>query len=109
MELVNYRPLSLMFDMINNPDLLKIDETIQTRLDTILEAEQQAAAVAARRGNLLRDRLIELEDCESSAEVVTRNGRARGLLSIAADHIAIESESGISLIPFKEIVMVTSP
>lgn len=92
----------------SHPDLVEVDERLQTRLEAVLEAEQQAAAIIARRSATLRDRLIEAEDRGAPVTLHTASGSHSGLMeAVGADHVEIGTETGSTLIPF-ELVMAVS-
>ncbi len=96
-----------MFDEMFHPDLVETGRVLSHRLDQILEAEQQAAAIAARRLSTLRDRLLDAEDRGVVVAVHTKDGRpAEGAPAVALDHIEVATPSGAVLIPFTEITRV---
>ncbi len=85
---------------LDHPDLADLGHRLQRRLDAVLEAEHQAAAVAARRTSTFRDRLIEVEDRASTVVVWTIGGlRFEGGLTAGGDHVLLATAAGTTLIP----------
>lgn len=81
---------------------------MQRRLDRILEAEQEAAAVLARRALTIRDRLLDAEDAEATVVVTTRSGvRATGrVATVATDHLELVDEAGTRLIAIEQLELI---
>jgi hypothetical protein len=75
----------------------------------VLEAEQEAAAVLARRLSTMRDRLLEAEDAGTFVTVVSAiGGRHSGRLeSVASDHIELRSGHDAVFVMLDAIVAVT--
>ncbi len=96
-----------MFDDIHHPDLVEIDRHLTIRLDAVLEAEQEAAAVSARRALTLRDRLILAENQSSTVSVTTYTGVVTGRIeAVSADHVELSCASSGHLIPLRSILSV---
>jgi hypothetical protein len=95
----------------DHPDLRDIGDALQHRLDRILEAEQAAAAVLARRATALRDRLLDVEGDAGALTVFMRNGPsvAGSLHAVCADHIEIRTPDRTVLVLFDEIASVEMP
>jgi|GEM_PF-2463357 len=94
-----------VFDDSLHPDLVDLDARIRIRLDSILQAEQEAAAVYARRSTTLRDRLIDLEEGGVRVEVFTTSARHRGaLLAVGRDHLELGSPEGHVIIRLRRVV-----
>lgn len=92
----------------SHPDLVELDERLLARIEAVLEAEQQAAAVMARRSATMRDRLIEAEDRGATVTLHTISGSHSGLMeTVAADHVEIATDTGSTLIPY-DLVMAVS-
>lgn len=92
----------------DHPDLMSIGDALQRRLDRVLETEQEAAAVMARRTAVLRDRLLEAEDAGDAVEVVTASGhRVSGsVATVAMDHVEIRGGHTATLVVFDQIAVV---
>ncbi len=96
-----------MFDDLPHPDLVEMERILTDRLERVLEVEQEAAAIAARRLSTLRDRLLDVEDREGLAVVHTKDGsHVAGVLGVGLDHVEVTGELHRALIPFTEIVRV---
>lgn len=80
-----------MLEPQQHPDLAEIGHVLQGRLDHVLEAEQEAAAVLARRMSTIRDRLLDAEDAQASLRVITTGGHvAEGRLrAVGCDHLEL--------------------
>lgn len=91
-----------------HPDLRKVAAGLQRRLDAVLEAEQEAAEVVARRTATFRDRLLDAEDAAEEVEVILSNGeRLSGLLRTAAlDHLELVTRSRTLLVPYATVAAV---
>ena len=81
---------------------------MQRRLDRVLEAEQEAAAVLARRSATLRDRLLEAEDAGEMIHVRTAGGLSAcgRLRTVATDHIELHLGPSITLVSLGDISTV---
>lgn len=89
------------------PDVVEIERHLSRRLDDVLEAEQRAAAIAIRRASSLRDRLLDAEDRRASATVWGEDAApVTGMVMVGVDHVCVEGEEGIVLVPFDRIVRV---
>ncbi len=77
-------------------------------LDETLEAEQLAAAAAARRRLNLRDRLLEAEDRQRTAVVWCSDGQAyRGTVAaVGVDHLVLAEEGVERWLALAHIVAV---
>jgi hypothetical protein len=94
-----------VFDDSLHPDLVDLDARIRFRLDSILQAEQEAAAVYARRTTTLRDRLIDLEEGGLEVAVSTTTGRHRGTLTmVGRDHLELDSPEGHVVVRLRRVV-----
>jgi hypothetical protein len=100
-----------MSDPLDHPDLNDIGRTLQRRFDRILESEQAAAEVLARRTTGIRDRLIDCEDCAGFVTVTTVSGAAAsGLVAaVASDHVELRLDGVSTLVAFDQIAMVALP
>jgi hypothetical protein len=97
-----------MFDDSLHPDLVDLDGRIRLRLEAVLQAEQESAAVFVRRSAGLRDRLLELEEGAHQVEVLTPVSHHRGtLVAVGKDHLEISAPEGAALIAFKRVVAVS--
>lgn len=92
----------------NHPDLIDIGRSLQRRLDRVLEAEQEAARVIARRSASLRDRLIDAEDAASVVTLHVRAGVAvSGTVAIVAlDHVELHDGTRALLVPLETVMTV---
>lgn len=92
----------------DHPDLADIGRRLQRRLDRVLETEQEAARVIARRSALLRDRLIDAEDAQVGVRIGLRTGHeAQGAVAtVAVDHVELHGPRGATLIPFDQVAFV---
>ena len=94
-----------VFDDSLHPDLVDLDARIRIRLDSVLQAEEEAAAVYARRTTSLRDRLIDLEEREVAVEVFTTTGRHRGhVTAVGRDHLELTSPEGEVIVRLRRVV-----
>lgn len=100
-----------MEDPTAHPDLAALGQTLQARFDRVVEAERRAAALAARRGASLRDRLLEAEDRGYGAEVITFDGgRHRGRLeAVGADHLELAGAHGRVVVALSAVAAVVLP
>ncbi|MGF1665807.1 MAG: hypothetical protein ACFCVC_06000 [Acidimicrobiia bacterium] len=100
-----------MTDSLDHPDLNDIGRTLQRRFDRILESEQEAAEVLARRTAGIRDRLIDAEDRGGFVTVTTVSSAiASGVVTaVAADHVELRLDLVSTLVAFDQIAMVTLP
>lgn len=100
-----------MTDSLDHPDLNDIGRTLQRRFDRILESEQEAAEVLARRTAGIRDRLIDAEDRCGFVTVTTVSGAvASGVVAaVAADHVELRLDRVSTLVAFDQIAMVALP
>lgn len=92
----------------HHPDLMDLGSSLQRRLDRVLEAEQEAAAVLARRSATLRDRLLEAEDAGEVIQVRTASGLSAcgRLMTVATDHIELHLGPSIALVSLADISTV---
>ncbi len=92
----------------DHPDLMALGSSLQRRLDRVLEAEQEAAAILARRSATLRERLLEAEDGGEVIHVRTANGLSAcgRLMTVATDHIEIRQGPTVALVRLEEISTV---
>jgi len=95
----------------DHPDLVSIGTSLQRRLDRVLEAEQAAAAVLARRTAILRDRLVEAEDSGDVVVVTTAGGHRVGgtVTTVATDHLELFEAGTITLVAIDQIAIVEIP
>jgi hypothetical protein len=91
-----------------HPALLDLGRVMQQRLDRILEAEQEAASVMARRMAVLRDRLLEAEDAGDTVAIVTIFGtRVSGVMgTVASDHVELRDGPTAMLVAIDQIAVV---
>lgn len=90
-----------------HPDLKEIDEALGRRLEMVLAAEQEAAAVLMRRSTGLRARLVEAEDRAAGAVVITEVGEHRGqVTAVGRDHVELMDAGRLTIVPLKRIVTV---
>lgn len=94
-----------------HPDLVEIERTLRRRLDRVLEAEQEAARVIARRSATFRDRLIDVEDANERVQIRLRNGdELEGMVAaVAMDHVEVHSGRRATLLSLDMIASVTFP
>lgn len=96
-----------MLDDVRHPDLVDLDHRLTIRLEAVLDAEQEAAAVSARRILTLRDRLILAENQNATATVWTRAGVVSGAVTaVCSDHIEVTQTTVTSLVPLDSILAV---
>jgi hypothetical protein len=97
-----------MPDALDHPDLNDIGRTLQRRFDRILETEQEAAEIMARRSTTLRERLIDIEDRAGFVTVTTTFGAAvSGVVrAVATDHVEVCQDRTSTLVTFDQISMV---
>jgi hypothetical protein len=100
-----------MSDSLDHPDLSDIGRTLQRRFDRILESEQEAAEVLARRTAGIRDRLIDAEDrCGFVTVTIVSGAVASGVVAaVAADHVELRLDRVSTLVAFDQIAMVALP
>jgi hypothetical protein len=100
-----------MPDFLDHPDLSDIGRSLQRRFDRILESEQEAAEVLARRTAGIRDRLIDAEDQRGFVTVTTISGDvASGVVAaVATDHIELRLDRVSTLVAFDQISIVVLP
>lgn len=99
-----------MDDFLQHPDLVEMGRRLRARLDAVLEAEQQAAAVAARRAATVRDRLLDTEDAGHPALVWLIGGRRiTGHLVVGMDHVEVIGAGGSTLVPWASLLAVDLP
>lgn len=92
----------------DHPDLAEVGRRLQRRLDQVLEAEQEAAALAVRRGATLRDRLADAEDEGLEVTVACLDGSVhRGTVAVVAlDHVELAHGPDATLVPLEMVVSV---
>ncbi len=90
---------------INHPDLIEVGTKLRTRMTEVLDAEREAAAVAARRAADLRSVLIDAEDQQREMSVwVDGSTEVHGVLrAVGRDHIEIVDSLGTSLVAVSAI------
>jgi hypothetical protein len=100
-----------MPDSFDHPDLSDIGRTLQRRFDRILESEQEAAEVLARRTAGVRDRLIDAEDQRWFVTITTVSGAVCSgvVATVAADHVEVRLDRVSTLVAFDQIAMVALP
>lgn len=100
-----------MSDSLDHPDLTDIGRVLQRRFDRILESEQAAAEVLARRTASLRDRLIDAEDQGRHVTVGTVSGETiSGVVDVvASDHVELRLDRVSTLVAFDQIATVVIP
>lgn len=99
-----------MDDFLQHPDLVEMGRRLRARLDAVLEAEQQAAAVAVRRTATMRDRLLDTEDAGRAALVwLVGGGRLAGQLVVGVDHVEVIGAQGTTLVPLASLLAVHLP
>lgn len=94
-------------DPFQHPDLASLGRRLQAQLDDVLEAEQYAAFVSARRRRTFRDQLIEWEDRESVVIAVTAAQRYKGrIASVGVDHVVIDGDATSVTVQFEQLIAV---
>ena len=94
-------------DPFQHPDLERLGMRLQQQLDEVLEAEQYAAYISARRRRTMRDQLIEWEDREQRVVAITASNRYRGCLdAVGADYVVVALDGGTVAIPLDQLVAV---
>ena len=90
---------------IQHPDLLELGTTLRNRLAAVLDAEREAAVVAARRAADLRSVLIDAEDQRREVSVWVDGAKElHGVLyAVGKDHIEIVDARGTNLIAVSAI------
>jgi hypothetical protein len=98
-------------DPMDHPDLTDIGRNLQRRFDRILETEQEAAEVLARRTATLRDRLVEAEDQRGYVTVTTLTGQvASGVVAaVASDHVELRLDRVSTLVTLDQVSTVALP
>lgn len=78
-------------DPLRHPDLVALSRKLRRQLDSVLAAEQEAAAATLRRRRTIRDRLLDAED--RVEEVVLHTGGRRAwtgrVVAVGADHVVL--------------------
>lgn len=99
---------TFMPDPLDHPDLTDIGRVLQRRFDRILESEQAAAELLARRTATLRDRLIDAEDQGGHVTIATVTGDTiAGVVDVvASDHVEIRLDRVSTLVAFDQIATV---
>jgi hypothetical protein len=102
---------TFMSDPLDHPDLTDIGRVLQRRFDRILESEQAAAEVLARRTATLRDRLIDAEDEGRHVTIGTVAGDTiSGVVDVvASDHVELRLDRVSTLVAFDQIATVVIP
>lgn len=90
-------------DPLRHPDLLELSRKLRRQLETVLAAEQEAAAATLRRRRTLRDRLLDAEDRTEEVVVHTAGNKAwtGRVRAVGADHLVLrvsDREVFISLV-----------
>lgn len=90
---------------MDHPDLIEVGHKLRTRMEAVLDAEREAAAVAARRAANLRSVLIDAEDEHREVLVwIEGSTELHGFLrAVGTDHIEIVDTHGTSLIAVASI------
>ncbi len=95
-------------DPLRHPDLIEISRTLRRRWEQVVEAEQAAARAAWWRRRSVRDRLIDAEDREEVAAVLSIDGRTTtGLIqAVGSDHVVVRTEGRLRFVFLHQIVSV---
>ena len=93
---------------IDHPDLIDIGARLRHRFEAVLEAEREAAVVAARRRADLRSVLIDAEDRQREVAIWLEGGMevAGVLRAIGADHLEVVGHNGSTLVTLKSVLAV---
>ena len=79
-------------DPLRHPDLVELSRKLRRQLDSVLAAEQEAAAATHRRRRTMRDRLLDAED--RFEEVVIHAEASRSwtgrVVAVGADHVVLD-------------------
>lgn len=88
-----------------HPDLDHMARLLRLRHDSVLEAEQRAAATLAQRSTSLFDRMLEAEDRGATVTLGTVDGaRIEGRVTrVAFDHLELETSSGLTVVASEAI------
>ena len=94
-----------------HPDLIEVGTQLRRRFEAVLDAEREAAVVAARRASDLRSVLIDAEDQRREVIVSVADGsEVQGTLrAVGSDHIEVTSRARSSLIVLSAIRVVRFP
>jgi hypothetical protein len=78
-------------DPLYHPDLVAVDARMQQRFDAVIAAEREAALVAYRRSQTLRDRFLEAEDRASPVVVLLADGTewSGTIREVGLDHVMV--------------------
>lgn len=92
----------------NHPDLVDLDRHLGGRLERVLQAEQQAAGLLARRSATLRDRLLDAEDSGCSVTVTCLAGPVVSgrVTVVASDHLEVSCDEASVLIALDQVAVV---
>jgi hypothetical protein len=90
---------------IDHPDLIEIGSRLRRRFEAVLDAEREAAVIAARRASDLRSFLIDAEDQRREVFVsVADGGEVQGILrAVGSDHIEITHRGQTNLVVLSAI------
>lgn len=93
-------------DPLRHPDLIELSRKLRRQLDTVLAAEQEAAAATLRRRRTLRDRLLDAEDRTEQVVIHTAGNRSwtGRVAAVGADHIMLEVSDREVFITLEECV-----
>ena len=91
-----------------HPDLIEVGSRLRRRFEAVLDAEREAAVVAARRAADLRSILIDAEDQRREVIVtVADGGEVKGTLrAVGAEHIEVTHQGRSSLVVLSAINVV---
>ena len=96
---------------VDHPDLVEIGARMRRRFEAVLDAEREAAVIAARRAADLRSVLIDAEDQQRDVIVSVAGGTdLQGMLrAVGSDHIEVRGRAGSCLIVISAIRVVRFP
>lgn len=78
-------------DPLRHPDLVELSRKLRRQLDSVLAAEQAAAAATLRRRRTLRDRLLDAEDRTERITLHTASQSWTGTVAaVGADHVLLQ-------------------
>lgn len=88
-----------MIDPLQHPDLVELAHRMRHQLDSVLQAEQEAAATSMRRRRLLRDRLLDADDRSESVTVTDASGHSwkGSVTGVGVDHFTLDGRTFIVL------------
>lgn len=94
-------------DPLRHPDLVELSRKLRRQLDSVLAAEQAAAAATLRRRRTLRDRLLDAEDRAEQIILHTRAESWTGTVAaVGADHVLLDRSDREVFVALSECVAI---